>query len=67
MARLGLCSGGLAMLVGGCGARAQDPTTVAKPSVPLYSEGAAAAVADALLAAVPLNRSLRRLEPSPAS
>jgi hypothetical protein len=54
MARLGLCSAILAMLVGGCGGSARDATAEAKPSVPLYSEGAAAAVADALLAAVPL-------------
>jgi hypothetical protein len=48
------CCAVLAMVVGGCGAGARNTTTVAKPSVPLYSEGAAAAVADALLAAVPL-------------
>jgi hypothetical protein len=54
MARLGLCGAVLAMLVGGCGAGAQDATAEAKPSVPVYSEVAAAAVADALLAAVPL-------------
>jgi hypothetical protein len=54
MARLGLRSAGLAMLVGGCGASARHETAEAKPSVPLYSEGAAAAVADALLAAAPL-------------
>jgi hypothetical protein len=54
MARLGWCSAVLAMLVGGCGTSARDATVVAKPSVPLYSAGAAAAVADALLAAVPL-------------
>jgi hypothetical protein len=54
MARLGLCGAVLAMLVGGCGASARDATSEAKPSVALYSEGAAAAVADALLAAVPL-------------
>jgi hypothetical protein len=54
MARLGLCSAILAILVGGCGGSARDATAEAKPSVPLYSEGAAAAVADALLAAVPL-------------
>ena len=54
MASLGLCGAGLAMLVGGCGASARDATAEAKPSVALYSEGAAAAVAGALLAAVPL-------------
>jgi hypothetical protein len=54
MARLVLCTAGLAMLVGGCGASARDATGEAKPSVALYSEGAAAAVADALRAAVPL-------------
>jgi hypothetical protein len=54
MARLGLCGAVVAMLVGGCGASARDAIAEAKPSVPLYSEGAAAAVADALLAAVPL-------------
>jgi hypothetical protein len=55
MARLGLCSAILAMLAQGCGGSARrDVTAEAKPSVPLYSERAAAAVADALLAAVPL-------------
>jgi hypothetical protein len=54
MARFGLCGAVLVMLVGGCGASARDGTAEAKPSVPIYSEGAAAAVADALLAAVPL-------------
>jgi hypothetical protein len=54
MASLGLCGAVLAMLLGGCGASSRDATAEAKPSVPLYSEGAAAAVADALLAAVPL-------------
>ena len=54
MARLGLCSAILAMLVGGCGGSARDAIAGAKPSVPLYSERAAAVVADALLAAVPL-------------
>jgi hypothetical protein len=54
MARLGLCSAILAMLLGGCGASARDPIAEAKPGLPLYSEGAAAAVAGALLAAVPL-------------
>jgi hypothetical protein len=48
------CCAVLGILVGGCGASARDGTAVAKPSVPLYSEDAAAAVADALLAAVPL-------------
>jgi hypothetical protein len=54
MARFGLCGAVLVMLLGGCGGSARDATAEAKPSVPLYSEGAAAAVADALLAAVPL-------------
>ena len=54
MATLGLCGAVLAMLVGGCGASARDGTAEAKPSVPLYSEGAAAAAGGALLAAVPL-------------
>lgn len=54
MARLGLHSVVLAMVFAGCGAGARDATAEAKPSEPLYSEGAAAAVADALLAAVPL-------------
>ena len=54
MARVGLCGAILAMLFGGCGASARDATAEAKPRVPLYSEGAAAALADALLAAVPL-------------
>jgi hypothetical protein len=51
---MGLCSVVLAMLVGGCGGSARDATAEAKPSVPIYSEGAAAVVADALLAVVPL-------------
>jgi hypothetical protein len=51
---LGLCSAILAILIGGCGASARDAAAEAKPSVALYSEGAAAAVADALLAEVPL-------------
>jgi hypothetical protein len=48
------CCAILTILVGGCGAGARSATPVAKPSVALYSKGAAAAVADALLAAVPL-------------
>ena len=54
MARVGLCSAISVMFVGGCAASARDATAEAKPSAPLYSERAAAAVADALLAAVPL-------------
>jgi hypothetical protein len=54
MVRLVLCSAILAMLVGGCGASAPDVTAEAKSTGSLYSEGAAAVVADALLAAVPL-------------
>jgi len=54
VARLGLCWAILATLFGGCAASARDATLEAKSSVPLYSEGAAAAVADALLAEVPL-------------
>jgi hypothetical protein len=55
IARLGLCSVILAMLAQGCGASTRrDVIAEAKPSVPLYSERAATAVADALLAAVPL-------------
>ncbi len=65
MARLGLCSAVLAMLVGGCGATARDATVVAGPSVPLYSEGAAAAVADALLAAVPLPAGTQQVSAPP--
>jgi len=61
MARFGLCSAVLVMSVGGCEASARNATTVAKPSVPLYSEGAAAAVADALLAAVPLPPDTHRI------
>ena len=51
---MGLCGVMLAMLFGGCGMGARDAAAEAKPSTALYSEGAAAAVADALLAAVPL-------------
>jgi hypothetical protein len=65
MARLGLCSAILAMLVGGCGGSARDATAEAKPSVPLYSEGAAAAVADALLAAVPLPANTQHISEAP--
>jgi len=65
MARLGLCIAGLVMLVGGCGASARDATAEAKPSVPLYSEGAAAAAADALLAAVPLPADTQRASGPP--
>jgi len=65
MARLGLCSAILAMLVGGCGASARDGTAEAKPSVPIYSERAAAAVADALLAAVPLPADTRHVSGPP--
>jgi hypothetical protein len=54
MPRFGLCGAVLVMLVGGCGASARDRTAEAKPSVPIYSQRAAAALADALLAAVPL-------------
>jgi hypothetical protein len=54
MVRLVVCSAVLAMLAGGCGASAPAVTAGAKPAGPLYSEGAAAVVADALLAAVPL-------------
>jgi hypothetical protein len=54
MASFALCGAVLVMLVGGCGANARDGTAEAKPSVPIYSEGAASVVADALLAAVPL-------------
>jgi hypothetical protein len=54
MPRLGLCGAALAMLVGGCGASARHETAEARASSPLYSEGAAAAAADTLLAAVPL-------------
>jgi|GEM_PF-3046957 len=54
IARFGLCGLVLALLVGACGASARDGTAGAKPSVPIYSERAAATLADALLAAVPL-------------
>jgi hypothetical protein len=54
MVRSVLCGAVLAMLLGGCGASAPAVTAEAKPAAPLYSEGAAAVVADALLAAVPL-------------
>jgi hypothetical protein len=53
------------MLVGGCGASARDATVEAKPSVPLYSEGAAAAVAGALLGAVPLPSDTERVSKPP--
>lgn len=65
MARLVSCSTILAILVGGCGASARDATAEAKPSVPLYSEGAAAAVADALLAAVPLPADTQQVSEPP--
>src|ERR1019366_3370020 len=47
MARLGLCSAVLAMLVGGCGATARDATVVAGLRVALYSAGAGADLAHA--------------------
>jgi hypothetical protein len=53
------------MSVGGCGGSARDATAEAKPSVALYSEGAAAAVADALLAAVPLPSDTQRVSEPP--
>ena len=65
MARLGLCGAVLVMLVGGCGASARDATGEAKPSVALYSEGAAAAVAGALLAAVPLPADTQQVSEPP--
>lgn len=65
MARLGLCSVVLAMLLGACGASVRDATAEAKPSEPLYSEGAAAAVADALLVAVPLPADTRPVSEPP--
>src|SRR5664280_2755582 len=65
MARLGLYSAVLAMLLGGCGASARDATVEAKPSAPLYSEGAAAAIADALLAAVPLPADTKHISEPP--
>ena len=67
MVRLILCSAVLAMLVGGCGASTSDGTAEAKPSVPLYSEGAAAAVADALLAAVPLPADTQHVSEPPGA
>jgi hypothetical protein len=67
MVRLGLCSVILAMLLGGCGGSSRDAPAAAKPSVLLYSERAAAAVADALLAAVPLPADTQHVsEPPPA-
>jgi hypothetical protein len=54
MVRLVVCGALLATLLGGCGKGAPDVTAKSKSAGPLYSEGAAAAVADALLAAVPL-------------
>jgi hypothetical protein len=65
MARLGLCGAVLAMLAGGCGAGARGARAEAKPSVPLYSEGAAAAVAGALLAAVPLPADTQQVSQPP--
>jgi len=44
----------LALTAVGCGAQARHASRVAAPSGPLYSERASAAVADALLAAVPI-------------
>jgi len=49
------------MFVGGCGASARDTSSGAGPSTPLYSEGAAAAAADVLLAAVPLPPDTQRI------
>jgi hypothetical protein len=52
--RLGLCGVILAVFAGGCGGSAPDASAEVEASSPLYSEGAAAAAASALLAAVPL-------------
>jgi len=49
------------MLVGGCGAGVRDASSEAGPSTPLYSEGAAAAAADVLLAALPLPPDTHRI------
>jgi hypothetical protein len=65
MASVGLCGVVLAMLVGGCGTSARDGTAEAKPSAPLYSEDAAATVAGALLAAVPLPADTQRVTEPP--
>jgi len=65
MVRLVLFGAVLAMLLGGCGASAPDVSTEAQPTGSLYSAGAAAAVADALLAAVPLPADTQRVSESP--
>jgi hypothetical protein len=60
---LGCC--GILFLAGGCGASARSATPATKPSVALYSEGAAAAIADALLAALPLPAGTQRVSAPP--
>jgi hypothetical protein len=65
MARLGWCGVILAMLAAGCGTSARDPTAEVRASAPLYSEGAAAAAANALLAGVPLPENTQRLAAPP--
>jgi hypothetical protein len=67
MVRLVLCSAVLAVLVGACGASAPGVTAEAKSTGPLYSERAAAVVADALLAAVPLPADTQHVSEPPGA
>ena len=53
------------MFLGGCGASARDGTAEGRPSTPIYSKGAAAALAGALLAAVPLPADTQRVSGPP--
>jgi len=62
---LGCCGILATCLAGGCGAGAQSATAPAEPSVPIYSEGAAVAVADALVAAVPLPANTQHVSAPP--
>jgi hypothetical protein len=65
MAALASCVAVLAMLLVSCGAGTRQAIASAKPTGPLYSEGAAAAVAQELIAAVPLPADTQRVSGPP--
>ncbi|MEA2315146.1 MAG: hypothetical protein QOI03_1838 [Solirubrobacteraceae bacterium] len=60
------CLAALALASAGCGKRADPSARASQPSTPLYSQAAAGAVADSLLAAVPLPANTHRI-PEPSS
>ncbi len=65
MAALASCMAVLAVLLVSCGAGTRQAVASTKPAGPLYSEGAAAAVADELIAAVPLPADTQRVSGPP--